>query len=208
MLKKNNLDDTLKDKNKMVFYKLKVGNYEIRYTPLKAEVREFPFCDKDGNLLKKVIPPKPAEMKTFFVDNAGNSHAVAFRLIKGQARAKLSKTKEVNNFIEVKNSEVEDLLTEKFYVCDCALLLEKLQKERKALKFGYTAGNGYKVYLAYLHTSELYPDLLFMSLGQAQKSKLITEIVGQMKNQEKKRIVEQVVMGVNKASVDELLEIA
>src|SRR3989304_2305881 len=98
--------DTPKDN--MVFYKLRIGNYEVRYTPLSPE------------------------------------------------------TKEVTNFIEVKNNEVEDLLTEKVYVMDCPLLFEKLQKEKKALKFAFSNGNGFKVYLAYVHISNLYPDILFM----------------------------------------------
>lgn len=51
----------------MVWYKLKIGNYEARYTPIKAEVKDFPYCDKDGNLLTKVIPPKTQSQKTFFI---------------------------------------------------------------------------------------------------------------------------------------------
>jgi hypothetical protein len=191
----------------MVFYKLKIGNYEVRYTPISAEVKEYPYCDKEGNLLKKVIPFKPNEVKTYYIDNNGNKYETAFRLIKGVARAKLDKTKEVNNFIEVKNNEVEDLLTERQYIVDSPLLLEKLQKDKKAIKFAFSNGNGFKVYLAYIHTSNLYPDLLFMSLGQAQKSVLINKIVEQLKNKKTQDKTELIVMGVNKATTDELLEI-
>lgn len=191
----------------MVWYKLRIGNYNLRYTPINAEIKEFPYCDKDGNILKKVIPQKSAEYKTYFIDSKGNRQETAFRLIKGKARAKLDKTKEVNNFIEVKNNEVEDLLTERFYVVDCPLLFEKLKKEKKALKFAFSNGNGFKVYLAYIHSSSLYPDILFMSLGQAQKSILIKEAIEQIQNQDAKRTTELIVMGVNKATTEELLEL-
>lgn len=191
----------------MVWCKLKIGNYEIRYTPLSAEIKEFPYCDKDGNILKKVIPQKTDEVKTFFIDDKGNKHNTAFRLIKGMARAKLDKTKEVNKYIEVSNEEVEDLLAEKIYICDCPLLLEKLQQSGEAIKFAFTNGNGFKVYLAYLHTSNLYPNVLFMSLGLTQKSKLISEKLELLQNQQQKKVIEVVVMGVNKATTEELLEI-
>ena len=169
---------------------MRVGNYELRYTPLKADVKDFPYCNKDGELLNKVIPPKPQEVKTYFVDSNGNKYDSAFRLIKGQPRAKLSKTKEVNSFVNVDTKEVEDLLTEKFYFVDCPLLLEKLRAEKKAIKFAFTNGNGYAVYLAYIHTSNLYPNCLFMSLGTAQKSKLITEMIGVVQNQQQKKQLE------------------
>lgn len=128
-------------------------------------------------------------------------------MIKGQPRAKLSKTKEVNNFIEVKNKEVEDLLTEKFYFVDCPLLLEKLKAEKKAFKFAITMGNGYKVYLAYIHISELYKDCLFMSCGSAQKSNLIKDIIGVIQNQKQQHRLEIDVLEVNRATVEDLLEI-
>lgn len=191
----------------MVWYKLKIGNYEVKYTPLSAEIKEYPYCDKDGNIIKKVIPTKTEEQKTFYVDEKGNKHNIAFRLIKGKARAKLDKTKEINNFLEVKEIEVEDLLTEKFYICNSPLLLEKLKEEKKALKFAFTNGNGFKVFMGYLHTSKLYEDVLFMSLGQTQKSILIQNVLSQLENQKEKKSIEVVIMGVNKATTEELLEI-
>ena len=191
----------------MVFYKLRIGNYELRYTPLKADIKEFSYCNKDGEILTKIIPPKTQEVKTYFVDSKGNKYDTAFRLIKGLPRAKLSKTKEVNNFVEVKSKEVEDLLTERFYFVDCPLLFDKLQSEKKALKFCFSNGNGYLVYLAYIHTSELYPDCLFMSCGRTQKSNLIKDIIGVIQNQKQVRVLETEVMGINRATAEELLEI-
>lgn len=192
---------------KMVWYKLKVGNFDLKYTPIKPAVKEFSFCDKDGKTLMKVIPPKKDEFKTYFVDEEGNKHTQAFRLINGVARAKLDKTKEVNKFLEVDKSEVEDLLTENFYVVNCPLLLEKLQKSKKALKFAFTNGRGFKVYLGYIHTSELYKDVLFMSLGRGQKSALIKEIVGELENQTAKQSIEVTIMGVDKAKAEDLIEL-
>ena len=191
----------------MVFYKLKVGKFDLRYTPLKATTKEFPFCDKDGKELTKVIPPKTQENKTYFVDGEGNKHTQAFRLIKDKPMAKLSKTKEVNNFLEVDGGEIEDLLTEKVYVVDCPLLLEKLRAHKKAFKFAFTNGNGFKVLLAYVHTSKLYKDILFMSMGTAQKSTLIAEVVKQMDNQTATKEIELTIMGVNKAKVEDLIEL-
>jgi len=191
----------------MTWYKLRIGNFELRYTPLKIEIQDFPYCNKDGEILKRVVMPRTQEQKPYFLDSKGDKYDFAFRLIKGIARAKLDKTKEVKNFFEVDSNEVEDLLTEKVYIIDCPLLLEKLQKENTALKFAFSNGNGFKVYLAYVHTSKLYKDILFMSLGTAQKSKLIKEVINQMKNQKAQKLTEITILGINKATAEELLTI-
>jgi hypothetical protein len=191
----------------MVFYKLRVGNYEVRYTPLKLTAKDFPYCDSEGNILNKIElhTPRP---KTEYVNlTTGEKHTEVFRLINGLARAKISKTKEVNNFLQVNKNEVEDLLIEKVYVVDSPLLLEKLQQEKKAFKFAFSNGNGFKVYLAYIHTSELYKNVLFMSLGQAQKSTLIKEVLEQIQNSKAQRETEMIISGVNKATCEELLEL-
>jgi predicted XRE-type DNA-binding protein len=186
----------------MVWYKLKVGLFDLKYTPLKAETKEFPYCDKDGNILKKVINRGTSH----FIDDKGNKQVKSYRLIKGKAMDKLSKTKEVSKYIEVNNKEVEDLLAEKIYFVDCPLLFNELKESGKALKFAFTNGNGFKVFKAYIHLSKLYPNMLFMSLGLAQKSELLNSIKEQLSTQNKKQI-EISVSEVDKASVEDLLEI-
>jgi len=187
----------------MVWYNLQVGKYQIKYTPLKAETKEYPYCDKDGNPVKKVMPVN--KEKSYFIDDKGTKTFNAFRLINGNPRAKLSKTKEVSVFKEVDKNEVEDLLIEKQYLVDCSYLLEDLKTTGKCLKFGFTNGNGYKVFKAYIHRSNLYKDLLFMSLGITQKSEIIQNLKEVMKN--KTEDLQITIDGVDKAKVEDLIEI-
>ena len=185
----------------ITWYKLKVGGYELKYSPLKPTPQSFPKCDKNGNILEE--KPK-AKSKTYWEKFDSEP---TFRLINGKPRAKLNRTKEVNNFLMVEGKEVEDLLSERFYVVDCPLLLDKLRAEKKAFKFAFSFGNGFKVYLAYIHTSKIYKDILFMTMGTAQKSELIKEIAEDITNKSQPNRFEIDVLGVNRATAEELIEL-
>lgn len=174
----------------------------MKYTGIKPPIQIFPKCDENG----KIIEEKKEDKKpSSYMDRKFKGQI--FRLINGKARAKLSRTKEIDNFLIVDSREIDDLLCERFYVVNCPLLLEKLKKEKKAWKFAFSFGNGFKVYLAYIHTSELYKDVLFMTMGTAQKSNLIKEIVEDIKSKEGVRTFEVDVMGVNRATPEELLQL-
>jgi len=189
----------------MVWFNLKIGNWILKYTSLSPEEKEFSNCDKDGNELKKISGK--FEKGYYLNEKTQEKHDTAFKLIKGKAYSKLSKTKEVNNYFEVDINEVEDLLQERIYLVECNSLLNELNISGKALKFGFTNGNGFKVYKAYLYPSKLYKGYLFMSLGTTQISELITQI-DEIKSQEK--LLKQMtisISGVNQIKVEDLLEL-
>ena len=188
---------------KMVFYNLTIGKYNIKYTPLKVEDNDYPNCDKDGNLLNKVVEGK---RESYFLDDKGNKHLNSFKLINGIARAKLDKTKSVTTFKEVEKNEVEDLLTEKEYYVECEFLLEELKNTNKALKFGFTNGNGYKVFIGYIYVDNLY-NMLFMKLGRTQKSQLMIKILEAIKNKKAIEKTQVTINGVDKAQVEDLIQI-
>ena len=190
----------------MVFYKLKIGKYELTYTPLKAEVKEYPYCDPEGNILEKKMIGDQQKRKSVFVDQKGTEHNVAFRLINNKAVAKLDKTKSVSNFREVDNKEVEDLLTEKEYLVNCEFLKSDLINSGKALKFGFTNGNGFKVYKGYIYVDNLY-GILFMKLGRTQKSEVLTQIKEIQKNKQQAEKLQLTISGVDKAKIEDLIEI-
>lgn len=188
----------------MVFYNLRIGNFFVKYTPLKSREISFPYCDKDGKVLQRVVEGKG---KVYFIDNDGNKSENSFRLINNKVMAKLSRTTEVSNYKEVNNEEVEDLLTEKCYYVDCDVLLQDLKDSDRALKFGFTFGNGFKVYKAYIHTSKLYPNCLFMSCGTTQKSEVLSEIAEIKKQSKKAQQIDLTISGIERAKVEDLIQI-
>jgi len=190
----------------MVFYKLKIGSYEVKYTPLKTTTTDYPYCDSDGNLLKRIV--EGGNRKVFFInEQTQEKHEVAFRLINNKPMDKLSKTKEVSNYKEVDKKEINDLIIEKEYLVFNDLLLRDLKENDKVLKFGFTNGNGFKVFLAFIYVNPLYPDLLFMCLGNSKKSTLIKEIKELQNQKEKLKSVELSIQGVDKLQVEDLIQL-
>jgi len=185
-------------------YNLIIGKYHIKYTPLKYNETEYPYCDSEGNLLKKVV--ESGIRTSYFLDDKGNKHDKAFRLINGKPLAKLDKTKEVTEFKEVNFNEVDDLLSEKEYFVDCDFLLSELQNTSKALKFVFTNGNGFKVYIAYIYVDSLY-NCLFMKLGRTLKSEQLKLITQNLQDKRKIKQIETTIQGVDKAQVEDLLTI-
>jgi len=188
----------------MVWYNLKIGVWNLRYTPLNPIEKEYPFCDEQGNILEKVSGKFE---KGHYLNENKEKVSVAFRLINNKPYSKLLKTKEVNVYKEVELNEVEDLLQERVYLVESDALLNELTASGKALKFGFTNGNGFKVYKAYLHPSKIYKGYLFMSLGTTQISDLITEI-DEVKA-EKQKLVDITISltGINRAKVEDLIEL-
>jgi hypothetical protein len=187
----------------MSWNNLKVGSFNLKIMPLNPIAKEFPNCDKDGNVLTRVAGKfdKPYYMN----EQTGERHEVAFKLINQKPYAKLSKTKEVAIYKEVDVKEVEDILEEKRYLIECDELLQQLKETGKALLFGYTSGNGYKVYRAYIKPSELYTDFCVMILGTTQISELMKEITESIKQKEKLKSLTLTIQGVSKARVEDLM---
>jgi len=188
----------------MVWYNLTIGSFKVRYTPLKPKTINYPYCDKEGNELKRIAKVKGEYV---YIDSEGKEHLQAFRLVNNKPMAKLTKTKEVTNYKEVDKKEVDDLIIEKQYLVESDLLLRELKDNDKSLKFGFTFGNGFKVYKAYIHTSDLYKGLLFMSVGTTQKSELIQEITELQKQSKKLKEIDLVIQGVDRAKIEDLIQI-
>ena len=189
----------------VMFYNLQVGKYLVKYSPLNADESEYPYCDKEGNILKRVTEGENNQIK-YFADEKGNKHEIAFRLINNKPFAKLDKTKVVTTFKEVDRKEVEDLLSEKEYLVECDFLRDELINTGKALKFGFTNGNGFKVYKAYIYVDTLY-NLLFMKLGRTQKSELLNKISQDLQNKKQIEQLNLTIQGIEKAKVEDLISI-
>ena len=186
----------------MVWYNLKVGIWGLKMTPLNPIKKELEDVDKDGNKLEKV---KGTYTKGHFVDENGKEHSRSFKLINGNPMYKIAKTKEVEKYIEVDLNEIDDLLEEKRYLVEGTPLLNELKASGKALKFGYASGNGYKVYKAYLYPSAVYEGYLMLKLGTTQISEIVGDVVEAQ--QEKKVQVLENIQGVNRAKVEDLIDI-
>ena len=89
----------------MVWTTLKLGNYNLKMTSLNPIEKEYPSCDKDGKLLKKISGK--FEKGYFINEDTGEKHDTAFKLINNKPYAKLSKTKEISVFKEVDLNEIE-----------------------------------------------------------------------------------------------------
>lgn len=189
----------------MVWYNLKIGTFNIKYTPLKPRTIEYPYCDNNGKILRRIVEGKG---KSFFInEETQEKFDVAFRLVNGKPMAKLSKTKEVLKYKEVDLNEFEDLIVEKEYIVESDSLLRELSESGKCLKFGFTFGNGFKVYKAYIHPNRLYKGFLFMSVGTTQKSEIIKEITESRDNRKKVEELELTISGIERAKVEDLIEI-
>lgn len=188
----------------MVWYNLKIGNWTAKITPINPKKEQFEDCDRDGNILSRV---SGTYTKGHFENEKGERIENAFKLIKGKARAKFTKTKEVNLFKEVDLKECEDLITERTYLVECDGLLMDLNLTGKAIKFGYTSGNGYKVYFAFIKPSILYEGFLEMVCGTTNKHEVILDIIDGIKAKNKVKQIEASLEGIERAKVEDLIEL-
>lgn len=188
----------------MVWYNLKIGNWTARYTPINPKKEQFENCDKDG---KPLIRVSGTYTKGKYInEETKEEYETAFKLIKGKARAKFTKTKEVLNYKEVDLNECDDLIIERQYLVESDGLLEDLKQSGKALKFGFTSGNGFKVYFAYLKPSN-YEGFLEMVLGTTNKHEVILETIEGIKAKQKVKQIEATLEGVEHAKVEDLITI-
>ena len=187
----------------MVWYNLKIGNYPLKITPINPIKKDYPDCDKDGNILTRV---KGEFTKGYYTNENGEKHEQAFKLINEKPFAKLSKTKEVSNYKETDLKEIENLIVEKIYLVEGDLLLTELKASGKALKFVYSTGNGYKAQVSYLFPS-IYNGFLEMSCGTTLKSEVILDIIEGKTQADKVKQVETQIQGIERANADELVSI-
>ena len=159
----------------MKWFSLRIGQHNLRIAKLSKErgLDLLPYCSSEGKEVERKQTAR-AEYKTFEVETGKEYVGRLYRMIKGKPMDKLPKTKEVSVYTEVDNKEVADLRIEDIYLAEGDILLyEKLMKEKKAYKFAFSNGNGFKVYIAYLVAEK---GNLMLYLGWGFKSQLIDEM--------------------------------
>lgn len=193
----------------MTAYNLRIGNWIAKYEPIKIEPKVYPKCDNEGNLLNYV---KGEFTSGYYENESGEKVENAVFLVNGKPRAKLEKTKEVDNYKEVDIREVEDLTGDiKEYIVYCPKLQQDLTDSGKALKFGMSFGGGgkhgsMKVYITYIYPSALH-NCLFMKIGLGYKSEAIAKIFEVNKQADKLKELNKSVEGVDRAKVEDLIEL-
>ena len=191
----------------MVWFNLRIGTYNIKYSGLNPIEVKYPYCDSEGKELKYISGKFDSG---YFEDDKGQRHEQAFRLINGKPKSKISKTKETDNYREVEKAEVDDLIIEKQYVVENDKLYQDLKDSGKSLKFGMALGGGgkfgsVKVYYAYIHTSDLYEGFLFMSLGTTKKSEQLQALGQEITQNKKLAQLNLAISGIDKAKVEDLI---
>ena len=191
----------------MVWFDLNLKNKKIKYTPLNPEIKEYPNCDSEGNILKRI---SGTSTKGHFInEETGETHEKAFKLINGKASSGWSgRIKDVENPVYCEKALAEDLLTEKEYLVESDSLFNELTEKTQAVSFKGWFGNGYKVYRVYIIPSELYKGYCIMKCGRGVKSEIIKQIVGNLADyrelQKELAKVELTIQEVNKASLDDI----
>ena len=187
----------------MVWHDLRVGSWNCKITPLNPLEQEFEDVNEEGVKLKKIAGNY---IKGYFIDEAkGQRYDKGYKKINGKVVDKLSKTKETNNYREVERADADDLIVEHEYLVENDELLKDLKSSGKALKFAYCNGNGYKVYMAYIVTSDLYEGLLFMKCGRTFKSTLIMQLQEVKAKEKMLKEIEMITKRVDRAKVEDLI---
>jgi len=153
-----------------MWYDLRIGNWKCKITPIKQPKKEYENVDENGEPLKRV---SGSYTKGHFEKSDGTIVEKAYKLINNKVVDKLTKTKEVVVYKEVDRKEVNNLISETYYYVDSEELKEELKSSGKALKFAYTNGNGFKIYIAYI---TLFGNALIMCCGLGYLSEQIEQI--------------------------------
>ena len=169
----------------------KIGQWNVKMSPIVDEKETYQRCDATGNLLTY----KPGTLqKGVYTNDKGETVDSAFYLIDGQPSAGFEKTKEISEeeYKEVSIEEAEDLKDTHLYLVEGDALLNSLNSSGKALKFWYSNGKTSQ-YLAYLYPSRLYAGLMFMKLGTTQISK---KIEGYFEGKAQEKLAKQIALTV------------
>jgi hypothetical protein len=185
---------------------LKVGNWNVKITPITDEKESYPRCDAAGNILK--YEPGKLQRGTYVNEATGEKFDTAFYLIDGQPSQGFERTKEVleGEYKEVDLAEAEDLKENHLYLVECDALFEELNSSEKCLKFWFSNGKTSQ-YLAYLTPSKKYGEskLLFMKLGTTQISKKIESYFEGKEQQAKLKQISMTVQGIAKTKLKKAL---
>jgi hypothetical protein len=166
-------------KEGLMWKKLKVGRFNVIYTPIDYEDEQLDNCDKDGRLLSKKQMQK-AEYKFFYADDKDEKtfEGEVYKLKDGKAVSKTTLTKEVSeeDVKEIDTKFAYDLIEEHIYLCNVDdRLLEFLKEKDTAYKFPFNSGFGFKPSMAILFFDNITNSVLMIT-GRALKSLAIAKI--------------------------------
>jgi len=188
----------------MVFYSINVGNYNIKYSPFNSNDEQYPICDKDGEVLDYV---KGTRTNGYYVKpNTEEKVTKTFMLVNGKPKEKFERTKQTNHFKIVEETESEDLVNPKQYLCECNELLEELKASGKALKFGISFGGKSKPYYAIISVNKLY-NRLEMWISKGKKSEQYQEYLQTLDDQKAIQEITLSIDGIDKVKIEELIEL-
>lgn len=188
----------------MVFFSVRVGSWLIKYQPFNDNDEQYAICDKDKTLLEYV---KGTRTNGFYVNPATKEKVTqTFMLVNGEPKEKFERTKETDKFVLVNEKEVNDLVNPKFYIVECDKLKAELKASGKALKFGLSFGGKSKPYFAMVWLNPLY-DTLEMAISKGKKSNQYLEYTTELNDKEKLRQMTMCIDGINRAKVEDLIEL-
>jgi len=188
----------------MVFYSLKVGKYDLKYSPFSDNDEQYPICDKDGEVLDYV---KGTRVNGYYVKpNTEEKVTQTFMLVNGKPKEKFTRTKETNHFKIVEESESEDLVNPKQYLVECEELLSELKASGKALKFGISFGGKSKPYYAIVSVNKLY-NRLEMWISKGKKSEQYEQYISICEDKQAIQDITLCISGIDKAQIEELIEL-
>jgi len=173
--------------------------FEGRITAIKKDRAMFQSCDEDGNILEEEIPKNINHERTALLQQ------YKYKLINGKAKAKLKRTKVINSLKLVDLNEVTTMIIESYFYLDNEDLRQYLLEKGKAIYTHFTAGNGFKVYEAYITP---YKNWLIMICGFGRLDEVILDkIADRIPSHEMKKILDTQVERVSEAELFEAVEI-
>ena len=188
----------------MVFFSIRVGNYNIKYSPFSDEDEQYPICDKEKTILEYV---KGTRTNGYYINPVSKEKVdKTFMLVNGEPKEKFEKTKETDKFRIVENQEANDLVNPKMYIVECDKLKEELRESGKSLKFGFSNGGKSKPYYAIVCFQPLF-NTLEMWISKAKKSEQYADYTNSLQDKQKLREMTLMIEGIDKAKVEDLIEL-
>jgi len=188
----------------MVFFSVRVGTYLLRYQPFSDEDEQYPIVDKDKNVLEYV---KGTRTNGYYVNPVTKEKVdKTFMLVNNEPKEKFDRTKETDKFKVVEQAEREDLVNPKMYIVECDKLKEELRANGKALKFGISFGGKSKPYYAVVCLNTIF-NTLEMWISKGKKSNQYLEYTTELADKQKLREMTLSITGLDKAKVEDLIEL-
>jgi hypothetical protein len=186
------------------FYSVRVGTFLIKYSPFSDNDEQYLIVDKNKTPLDYI---KGTRVNGYYVNPETKEKVTdLFILVNGEARQKLERTKETDKYKEVEESEANDLVNPKQYICECDKLLNELKASGKALKFGISFGGKSKPYYAIIFVNRLY-NTLEMWISKAKKSEQYEHYTQKLEDKKKLEELTLNISGIDKAKVEDLIEL-